>query len=315
MKALVLEKRGDLAAVLREDGVYTTTKQPCEVGETIELTAEIVAFPHRRKQWTRIAVAAVLAVVLFTGSYSYLTTTSYAYVSLDSGDTSVEVSVNRMGRVISVDPLNEGSAETAQTLAPELHGMRIEEALPQAMERIRPDGPRDDPDAYMIAGVTSGNERRREELTETVQQAAGRLDGEKPTVYTFDVPPEERREAEHSGMSGGRFAFEQRGMPPPAQGEPMPAGGQPPADPAMDQQGDDPPPMPRQDSVEVPGAPPREAPPAQGGPMPAGGQPPAEPATGHADGEGRPAPDGPGDPAPTDMEYGEEGQSPPPERQ
>ena len=62
MKALVLEKRGERAAVLREDGTYTTTKQPCEIGETIELNAEIVTLPRRRKTWARAAAGAVLAL-------------------------------------------------------------------------------------------------------------------------------------------------------------------------------------------------------------------------------------------------------------
>jgi len=215
LKALVLEKRGDLAAVLREDGIYTTTKQPCEVGETIELEAEIVSLNRRKKPWARVAVAAVLALAILGGSYTYLSTSAYAYVSLDSGDTSVEVTVSRLGRVISVRPLNESSEETAASLAPDLRGKKLEDALPEAMERIRPEVTEDD--AYIIAGVTSGTEKHREALAETVERAAENLDGERPDLYTFEVPPEERKEAGQSGMSGGRFAFEQRGVYPQAE--------------------------------------------------------------------------------------------------
>ena len=160
MKALVLEKRGELAAVLREDGTYTTTKQPCSVGETVELNAEIVTLPRRRKTWVRTVVAAALALALLTGSYSFLADSAYAYVSLDAGETSVEVSVNRLGRVISARALNEGSEEIAQALTPELRGRRLEDALPEAMERIRPENTED----ALIAGVSSGSEKCREEL-------------------------------------------------------------------------------------------------------------------------------------------------------
>ena len=221
MKALVLEKRGERAAVLREDGTYTTTKQPCEVGETVELNAEIISLPHRRKTWARSAVAAVLALVLFTGSYTYLAASAYAYVSLDAGETSVEVAVNRLGRVISVDAMNEGSVETAKALTPDLRGKRLEDALPEAMSRIRPEDREDTADTYLIAGVTSGTEKRREELAETVQRSAEKLEGAHPAILTFEVLPDERREAEENGMSGGRYAFEQRGTPPPTAETPI----------------------------------------------------------------------------------------------
>lgn len=237
MKALVLEKRGDLAAVLREDGTYTTTKQPCAVGETIELNAEIVSIPRRRKAWARAAVAAVLALAVLSGSYTYLAVSAYAYVSLDSGETSVEVALNRLGRVISVDAMNEVSEETAKALTPELRGKKLEDALPAAMECVRPKGGENNSDAYLIAGVTSGNEKLREELAETVERSAEKLDGEKPEVFTFEVPPAERREAEENGMSGGRYAFEQRRPAPPEALPPTeaeaPAEGTPPEKPEM----------------------------------------------------------------------------------
>ena len=220
MKALVLEKRGELAAVLCEDGTYTTTAQSCEVGETVELQTNIVPFPRRQSRWLRSAVAAVLALVLFTGSYAYLAASAYAYVTLDAGEASVEVAVNRLGRVISVSPINVSSEELAKSLTPELRGKKLGDALPEVMERILPDGAGDGSDALLIAGVTSGTEEQREALAETVEQAAERLEGEKPTVYTFEVPPEERRTAEEKGMSGGRFAFEKQN---PAQTETPPA--------------------------------------------------------------------------------------------
>lgn len=211
MKALVLEKRDGLAAVLREDGVYITTAQPCEVGETIELSEKVVAFPRRKNRWLRSAVAAVLALVIFTGSYSYLATTAYAYVSLDVEEASVEVSVNRLGRVIGVNAINEDSAALAQELNTEMRGKRVEDAMDSAMERFHEEGMFDDPNIFVIAGVTSGSEKQRKELTATVERAAheaGAKDGE---IKTFDVSHDERREAREQEMSGGRFAFAQRG--------------------------------------------------------------------------------------------------------
>lgn len=224
MKALVLEKRNGLAAVLREDGVYTTTSQPCEIGETIELNADIIALPRRRNRWLRPAVAAALALVLFTGSYSYLSVSAYAYVSLDVGETSVEVSVNRLGRVIDVSALNETSADMALNLNADMRGKKVEDAMPEAMRRFHTDGLLEDADDFIIAGVTSGSEKRSEQLSEAVERAAREAGPEGGDIYTFDVSREERRQAGERDMSGGRFAFEQRGGERP-NGPALPGGG------------------------------------------------------------------------------------------
>ena len=211
MKALVLEKRGNVAAVLREDGIYATTTQPCEVGETIELTAEVIQFPKRRKRWLRTAIAAVLALVIFTGSYSYLSVSASAYVSLDVGETSVEVSVNHLGRVISVSPMNEDSVEMARTLNDDMRGRRFEDAIPEAMGRFNDSVIPGEDDPFIIAGVTAPSERRGEEFIEIVDRAARENISEDAEIYFFDVSRQERREAEDMFMSGGRFMFEQNG--------------------------------------------------------------------------------------------------------
>jgi len=221
VKALVLEKRDGLAAVLREDGVYATTAQPCEVGETIELSEKIVTLPRRKNIWLRSTVAAVLALALFTGSYSYFAMSASAFVSLDVEEASVEVSVNRLGRVIGVSALNEDSAALAQELNAEMRGKPVEKAMGSAMERFREEGVFDDPESFVIAGVTSGSERNRDELTEAVARAAREAGAEDGEIVAFDVSREERREARNQEMSGGRFAFAQRGGEQP--GEPIPS--------------------------------------------------------------------------------------------
>ncbi len=211
MKALVLEKRGDIAAVLREDGIYATTTQPGDGGETIELNSDVIQLPKRRKRWMRTAVAAVLALVLFTGSYSYLSVSASAYVSLDVGETSVEVSVNHLGRVISVSPLNEDSVEMARTLNDDMRGRKFEDAIPEAMGRFNDDVIAKEDDTFIIAGVTAPSDRRGEEITEILERAARENIAEDAEIYTFDVSRSERREAGDMFMSGGRFAFEQNG--------------------------------------------------------------------------------------------------------
>lgn len=238
MKGLVLEKRDGLAAVLREDGVYVITAQPGEVGETVELSGELISLPRRRR-WVKTGIAAALALCIFTGSFSYLSVSAGDYVSLDMGETSVEVSVNRLGRVISAKALNEESRDMAEALSANLRGKRVGDAMNEAMDEFRRDGLFEAPDSFLIAGITSPSAQRGERISETVERAARETGREDAEVYAFRVSREERREASRQEMSPGRFAFEQNGSlrpdaPPPPPGPngegapPPPEGAQPP---------------------------------------------------------------------------------------
>lgn len=211
MKALVLEKRDGLAAVLREDGVYATTALPCEVGETIELDEKLIPFPRQKRRWVKTGIAAVLALCIFSGSYSYLSVSASDYVSLDVGETSVEVTVNHLGRVISARALNESSRDMAQALNASVRGKKVEEALTEAVDEFRRGGLFEELDSFLIAGVVSPSERRGERISETLERATHGPGDEYPEVYAFHVSREKRREAEQQDMSPGRFAFEQNG--------------------------------------------------------------------------------------------------------
>ena len=137
MKAIILERKGEYAAALREDGTVVKTRQAGEVGEEIELEAEIVRFPLRSRRLMRAAVAAVAAVMILGSSSVYVFAMPAEYVSLDSGESSVELAVNRVGRVISVKPTSEGDRAMAETLNAQVRGRRVEDALAQTMTLFR----------------------------------------------------------------------------------------------------------------------------------------------------------------------------------
>ena len=115
MKGIVLEKRNGFAAVLREDGLVVKARVQAGVGETVELND--AAAPKRGRPALRIvrtAVAAVLALAITGGAYGYTNVAAASYVTLDTEETSVELSINRMGRVVGVRALDEGSEELAR---------------------------------------------------------------------------------------------------------------------------------------------------------------------------------------------------------
>ena len=188
MKAIILERRGDEAAVLCEDGTFTKCRVSGEVGETVELSAEVVAFPDQKKtRWARSAVAAALALTVTGGTLGYMGGTASAYVSLDVEDSAIELTVNHFGRVIAVKAVSEDAEELAESLSAEVKHQTVEKALNHTMIRLRDEGYLGDENDTVIAGVTSDNTKRAAKLTQTVESAAAGH-----TVYVTESSRAER---------------------------------------------------------------------------------------------------------------------------
>lgn len=210
MKAIVLEIRGGVAAVLREDGSIVKTRQKCAVGERIELDAKLVVFPQKRRL-VRALVAAALAIVVLGGSFTYMAVPASAYVSIDVGESSVELGFNRLGRVVEVKALNEGSASLARELADDVRFRPADEAMERTARHLRERGWLDGEDDVVVAGVVAEDDSRREELCGAVDRhfpPEGGLE-----LHRVDVTPRERGEAMERGESGGRFVYDRMPRP------------------------------------------------------------------------------------------------------
>ena len=235
MKALVLEIKDGKAAVLREDGEVVLTTQPCSVGDTIELAAEPSgearqsvsgaskaarsAGGSRRggrlgKRFMRTMAASLVALCIAGGSFGYLTASAESYVSVDSGDTSVELAVNHFGKVIAVNALNDESSDFADEVYKDVRGRSFDDAMEHTMAKLgRPE------DGEVVFGVVSNNEKRRDAFTESIERCASedsRLD-----VFTFELDKSERGKAREEQKSPGRYMFDNM------HGEPGPRGGGP----------------------------------------------------------------------------------------
>ncbi|MBQ3921569.1 MAG: anti-sigma factor domain-containing protein [Firmicutes bacterium] len=226
MKALVLEIKNGKAAVLREDGIVVTVSQPCEVGETIELSERTVVKTGRgRGRFFRAAIAAVLALCIAGGGFGYMSVSASSYVSIDAGEASVEVAVNRFGRVIDVTALDDASSELADELRGELKHQRFEDAAPRMMDRIEERGfMQGHPDEPVLAGIVAGSDRQREMINEGLHRyfpEEGRPEGDVPPLIMMEMDRDERREALDNRQSPGRFMYDRR---PPGEGGPPPDG-------------------------------------------------------------------------------------------
>ena len=204
MKAIILEVRDGYAAALREDGLVVKTRQLAAVGETVELSEKVVQFPSQGRRIARTAVAAALALAVTGGAYTYTNVAAASYVTLDTEETSVELSVNRMGRVVGVRALDENSSELAESLAADVRRMKVEDAVDAAMQRM-------DGASTVVAGVTGDTEKRTADLQEAVERGADRAGRAEGELVTLEVSRDERREAGERSMSAGRWAFERGG--------------------------------------------------------------------------------------------------------
>jgi len=213
MKALVLEIKNGKAAVLREDGIVVTVSQPCEVGETIELSERTVVRTGRgRGRFFRAAVAAILALCIAGGGFGYMSASASSYVSIDAGEASVEVAVNHFGRVIDVTALDEASSELASELRTELKNCRFEDAAPRMMDRIEERGFMEGhPGEPILAGIVAGSERQREMINAGLR---GSFPGEDrpdlPPLIMMEMGRGEREEALDNKQSPGRFMYDRR---------------------------------------------------------------------------------------------------------
>ena len=194
MKGLVLELRDGLAAVLLEDGQVVTTDMACQVGETVELPAEVVPFAAEEKKtggtrsrWVKGIAAAVLALAVVGGGYAYTNVFACSYVSVDASDASIELAINRRGQVIDVRAVDEGSVILAQELLGDLDRMPVEEALKWTMTTLDRHGLLEDSQGPVIIGVTADNEKREADLNEAAEHFA-RTPG-LTDVVTLEVTP------------------------------------------------------------------------------------------------------------------------------
>ena len=210
MKAVVLEIRDGLAAVLREDGTVEKIPGEYRVGETVELAdkTKVVRMPRKATRWAA-AAAAALVIVSAGGGYGYNNAYAYSYVTLDA-DTSIEYVLNRRNRVIAVDALDEdGESLAAEVLAAGVKNSTLSDAMAATTEILyRDERLGEEQENCLLVNVSSRGEGQRQALTEEVSAYfSGREPGEELDVYVTNATRDEARRAEELGVSAGRYVL------------------------------------------------------------------------------------------------------------
>lgn len=202
MKAVVLEIRDGVAAVLMEDKTIRHIRCDCEVGDTIEIEdyGQVTRFPKRMTRWAAAAAAAI--VLISGGSYGYNNAYAYSYVTLDA-NPSIEYVLNRHNEVISVSALNEDAVSIVEEInSGSVRGSALAELLEETTVLLYRDEYLDSEDDCLLISVASRGERQREALNTEIEafNEKGSL-----SVYLENASMEEERSARSLGMSTGRY--------------------------------------------------------------------------------------------------------------
>ena len=190
MKAVVVEFKSDMAAVLSDDGCIVTVKNKnYEIGQIIQLSRPNINFTKKIATFTASAAA---FVILSVGAWAYAS--PYSYVSVDV-NPSIEFTVNRFDRVLRVKAVNDdGESILREISLTSLNNKTIGEALTKTVDQLSKSGYLDGTNEGGIVITTSGknaekSETLAQELKQTAEIEIAEI-GNDVEVKAFSIKPE-----------------------------------------------------------------------------------------------------------------------------
>jgi hypothetical protein len=205
MKAVIVELKNNLAAVLSDDGRITTIKnKDYEIGQVIQMKRQN---SNLAKKIVTFAASAAAFVILSVGTWAYAS--PYSYVSLDV-NPSIEFTVNRFDRVLSVKAVNDDGEEILQEISLDnLENKTIEDAITNTVKQISEQGYFDGTIEGGLVITTSGkDEDKAEELAQELQNTVEEEineNGDDVVVEAYSVGLERVEEARALGVTPGKL--------------------------------------------------------------------------------------------------------------
>jgi len=142
MKAIIVEIKGNHAAVLSDDGVVSKIRnKDYYIGQEI-------AIKNNSGKLIRMTAAAAAAIMIFvTPAWAYLT--PYSYVSVDV-DPSFEFLINRFDRVLTVRAFSDEGSQLSKDISIDgLKNKEIQSAVKSVLNELKSKG-------YIIEGEEDG---------------------------------------------------------------------------------------------------------------------------------------------------------------
>ena len=209
MRGIVIDFRDSYAAVLSDDGSIVKLKnQNYTIGQVIDLKEQSFYQAKKHTKWLASAISAA-AVVCVLGTTAWAYATPYSYVSLDV-NPSVEYSLNRFRRVLTVKAVNDDGKEIVEELGiKKLKNKPIEEAISQTVLQIAENGYFEGAEEGGIVIATAGdNSEDAENLAEELQQQVEETveeTGDNVAVEAVSVGLERVQEARQLGVTPGKL--------------------------------------------------------------------------------------------------------------
>ncbi len=164
MKAVIVEIKDNVAAVLSEDGrISKIRNKKYSVGQEIVL--------KKTNTYIKIAVSSAAAMMLFTTTaWAYFT--PYSYVSIDI-NPSFEFSINRFDRVLNVKAMNyDGEKVTDEIGVAGLKNKEIKEAVMTVIVELKSQGYIDDENRVgIVVAASSKSQEKTDMLAEKLKTA------------------------------------------------------------------------------------------------------------------------------------------------
>ncbi len=210
MKAVVLEIKNGMAAVMKEDGTVEKVKRECEVGDVIEISekAKIHAFPRARK-FQAVAAAAVAVLVLLGGTFHYRTSVkACTFVSMDV-NPSLEYVLNSRDRVLTVKAWNEDATPIVDFLNTKgkIKGRAIDEAISETTQYLKELGylGQTEKEDNILVSVATSDDAASERVAAVVRTAIEENEEIPVRIEVKQTTLEEHKQAEEYGISTGRY--------------------------------------------------------------------------------------------------------------
>ncbi|HHW57457.1 MAG TPA: anti-sigma factor domain-containing protein [Clostridia bacterium] len=199
MKAIVVQKEKNKTYIMTEKGEFKCLKNfhDVDIGEAIYLPDSTGVY----KSLTRFIIAASLIFALLFAFINFKTPQVYAYVYIDI-NPSIEVSIDRKGKIIDATPLNEEAKKILDNLP--YKGLDISSFITKTVEESQKLGFLKEEDIILITTVTLKNSSI---ISEDIEKAVNTIKNtnSKIQIETLKSTEMQREEAKKEKISPGKL--------------------------------------------------------------------------------------------------------------
>lgn len=205
MKGVIVEIHNHKAALLSEEGcVIKISNNNYNIGQEVEINMKKTI--NFKKAFAFASIAACLVLMFSISVYAYYT--PYSYVSLDV-NPSIEYSVNRFGRVLSVKGVNDDGTDIIESIKLDnLKNKTIEDAISLTVDKISDAGYLDSDAAGIVITTSSDNMTKAGELAQTLEKVANKgvdKNNHEAVVNAEAVGAKRVAEAQKLGVTPGKL--------------------------------------------------------------------------------------------------------------